>query len=102
MILYNITFNIEPEIKGQWLTFMKSVYIPFALESDLFFDAKVFRLLNETENQGLTYSIQFFTDSLDKVNFYLEKLAPEIVEKHNEFFMYKHVSFMTILEHVEL
>lgn len=101
MILYNITFNIEPEIQNEWHGWMKNVYLPFVMETELFFDAKMYRLLNEAENQGFTYSVQFFAHSLDLANTYLENHAPVIVEKHNEAFRHKHVSFMTILESVE-
>ena len=101
MILYNITFNIEPEIQTEWYTWMKNNYLPFVMNFDLFLDVKFFRLLNETENEGITYSVQFFSDSLEKVNIYLENFAPQIVDKHNEAFKYKHVSFMTILESVD-
>lgn len=101
MILYNITFNIEPEIKEAWLRWMQENYIPFVMESGYFLDVKKYQLLNETENQGLTYSIQLFSDSLEKVNAYLENAAPQIVDEHNQVFKYKHVSFMTILESID-
>ncbi len=98
MILYNITFNIEPDIQDNWRIWMKDEYLPFVMNTNLFNDVKLYRLLNETENEGITYSIQFFSDSLKKVNFYLEEYANEIVNRHNQTFKYKHVSFMTILE----
>ena len=101
MILYNITFNIEPEIKDAWLSWLKSHYFSYINDTNMFSEIKLFRLLNETENQGLTYSMQLFSDSLEKVNTYLEVFAPKIVEQHNQAFKYKHVSFMTILESVE-
>jgi hypothetical protein len=101
MILYNITFNIEPEIHQQWLDWMKRHYYTYVLGTDLFFDVKLFKLLNETENEGITYSVQFFTDTLDKAEVYLEKYASAIVARHNEAFRHKHVSFMTLLESVE-
>lgn len=101
MILYNITFNIESDIQNKWHAWMKENYIPYVLGTELFSDVKMFRLLNETENEGITYSVQFFSESLEKANSYLENHAPIIVEKHNQEFKYKHVSFMTILESVE-
>ena len=101
MILYNITFNIEPDIQNDWLEWIKDEYLPFVLGTNLFIDVKMYRLLNETENQGLTYSVQFISDSLEKVNTYLENYAPEILERHNQAFKYKHVSFMTILESID-
>lgn len=99
MILYNITFNVEPEIQEEWHVWMINEYLPFVLGTNLFFDSKMFRLINE--DQGLTYSVQFFSDSLKKVNTYLENYAPEIVDRHNDTFKYKHVSFMTILESID-
>jgi len=101
IILYNITFNIEQEIQSEWHAWMKHKYFPFVMDTDLFLEVKMFRLLKETENEGITYSVQFFSDSLEKVNDYLENFAPQIVDKHNQAFKYKHVSFMTILESVE-
>ena len=101
MILYNITFNIEPEIKENWLNWMNENYFPYLHDTALFSEIKMFRLLNETENQGFTYSLQCFSESLEKVNTYLEVFAPKIVEWHNQAFRHKHVSFMTILESVE-
>ena len=101
MILYNITFNIEPEIEEGWLTWIKEEYISFLDKTGLFKEIKIFHLLNEIENQGITYSIQCFSDSLDKVNKYLEHFAPGITDRHNQKFKYKHVSFMTILEQLE-
>lgn len=78
---------------------MINEYLPFVLGTNLFFDSKMFRLINE--DQELTYSVQFFSDSLKKVNTYLENYAPEIVDRHNDTFKYKHVSFMTILESID-
>ncbi len=101
MLLYNITFNIEPEIHESWLDWIRTTYIPYVLETRHFTTYRIFRLLNETENQGITFSLQFFSPSLSDVEAYLEKYAPAIVARHNEVFKYKHVSFMTILEAVE-
>ena len=101
MILYNITFNIDHNIKEEWLDWMNQYYLPFVLNTSLFTDVKLYRLLTETENEGLTYSVQFFSDSLGKVNTYLENNAPEITNNHNQTFRHKHVSFMTILESVD-
>ena len=101
MILYNITFNVERDIEADWINWMNDNYFKYVLGTDLFFDVKLFRLLTETENDGITYSVQFFTDTLEKANIYLEKYAKRIVEEHNEAFKYKHVSFMTLLESVD-
>ena len=50
----SIGSNIEPEIKSEWLSWMKQIYLPFVMDTKLFFDVKMFRLLDETQNQGFT------------------------------------------------
>lgn len=83
------------------MSWMREHYYPYVMDTGLFSEYKIFKLLNETENEGFTYSVQFFSESLGKVNTYLEKYAHKITETHNETFRHKHVSFMTILESVD-
>jgi hypothetical protein len=101
MILYNVTINIDKEFEQSWLNWIKEKYIPYVMETGLFQSNKFFRLLNETENSGSTYSLQFFTETLDAAEKYLETYAPTITNEHLDAFRHQHVAFMTLLESVE-
>ncbi len=100
MILYNVTVNVEKDIEAEWLTWMRSEHIPAVLATGLFKHNKIFRLLNETENNDSTYSIQYFAENMGQVELYLEKHAPALVQEHMDRYKYKHVAFRTVLEEV--
>jgi hypothetical protein len=100
MILYNITFNVEKSAEDEWLSWISDNYLPGALASGAFRQHHLYRLLTETENDDSTFALQFITDSLSKLNQYLENEGKLITELHNEKFRHRHVSFMTVLEKV--
>lgn len=100
MILYNVTINIDTQVEAEWLQWMKDTHIPNVLETGLFTDYKIYKILAE-EPQGRSYSIQYFTKSLEDINEYQEKYAPalrdEVMQKYG-----KHlVAFRTMLESVD-
>ncbi len=98
MILYNVTVNIDSDVEVEWLDWMRSVHIPNVMATGLFFDHKIFRLLSEEE--ASTYSIQYFSKTLDNLNSYFEKYAPELVKEHLDKYKDKHVAFRTVLESI--
>lgn len=101
MYLYNVTVNIDSDIEEDWIQWMKTVHIPEILATGLFVENKIFRLLHEPHNEGSTYSVQYFVDSLANLDTYLNEHAPALAAKHNERYRNKHVAFRTVLEHVQ-
>jgi hypothetical protein len=98
--LYNVTVGIEPIIEQEWIQWMKDKHIPDMLATGMFFDFKMYKVLHDNNDGTISYSVQYFSDSLDKVVHYLEKLAGPMVEEHREKFRDKHVAFRTLLEEV--
>lgn len=98
MILYNITFNIDRAINDEWLAWLREYYLPAVLSTGYFADHKVYRLLKAEEDDSINYALQFFTDSIEKLNGFLEHDAPEISRQVQEKFRNRHVAFMTVLQ----
>jgi hypothetical protein len=101
MILYNITFNVERDAEQRWLAHMRESYIPEVMETGFFTESHIYRLLQEPENDGCTYAVQFSADSLGDVEYYLSRHAPGISDRLMALFRHKHVAFMTLLESVD-
>jgi len=102
MILYNVTVNINKESEADWLQWMTTVHIPEVLATEMFMENKIFKLISPPEeNQGTTYSIQYFASSLQKLDDYLENYAPGLIQKHAEKYRDKFVAFRTVLESVD-
>jgi hypothetical protein len=97
MIIYNVTVAVEYAIHDEWLTWMTKEHIPEVLATGKFVDFKMYKVLLE-EDGGLTYSIQYFAESLSQIQLYLAQDAHVLQAKHREMFADQTVSFRTVLE----
>ena len=100
MLLYNITVGIDPDVEDQWIQWVKTEYIPAVMETDLFTGYKIYKVLHDSEDGTISYSIQCIAKNLDNVNAYFERHASAHQEKLRVRFRDKHVAFMTLLEEV--
>lgn len=99
MFLYNITYNIDQDIEIQWLDWMLQIHLPTIMATGYFENYKFYRLLN-IKDEGITFSVQFFTSDLSRIEQYLEKEAPLLMAEHNQRYRNKHVAFMTVLQEI--
>ena len=98
MIIYNVTTNIHESVHDQWLKWMQEKHIPEVLATQKFSSARIVRVLVEEEMGGITYSVQYITDSRkNKKKYYLED-APKLRQEALELFADKMLSFRTELE----
>lgn len=97
MILYNVTVNLEDSIHDEWLTWMVSEHIPDVLATGFFESYKLCRIL-EREEEGITYSVQYFCKDLVSYRHYRDQFASALQKKHTEKFLGKFVAFRTIME----
>jgi hypothetical protein len=100
MILYNVTVNIDPEVHHEWVNWMKSKHIPDVLSTGLFIENRFFRVLSTEPEEGFTYSIQYFLDSIEQYEHYRSTFAPALQAEHTEKYRNKFVAFRTLLETV--
>ena len=98
MILYNVTTNIHESVHDQWMIWMQHKHIPEMLATGKFFSAKMARVLIEEEMGGVTYSVQYITDSKETLLRYYIEDAPALREEGEKLFGEKMLSFRTELE----
>ena len=101
MILYNVTTNIQQEVEKDWVHWMKTHHIPDVMSTGLFKEFKFFRLLVQDDSGGTNYSTQFYADTMEDLNQYLDQHAPRLRADHESRFKNKQVSFRTLLEEVK-
>ncbi len=101
MIIYNVTVNVEKEIEHEWINWMKETHIPAIISTGYFNSYKMLRLLNETEGEGVTYAIQYHSETLDNLEKYMSEEAPRLRDEHFSKFQNRCVSFRTFLETVD-
>lgn len=100
MILYNVTTNIDESIHHQWLQWMQQIHIPEVLATGKFSSARLVKVLVEEEMGGLTYAIQYTTDSKATLQRYYDEDAPRLREEGSRLFGDKMLAFRTELEFV--
>lgn len=100
MIIYNETFVVEDDIKDTWLSWIKQNHITAIMETGDFSSSQILQVLN-SPNEGVTYCIQYFTDSLHKYeHFMLYHLNPLHIA-HNQTFENRFVLFNTLMQKID-
>ncbi|RNL93432.1 DUF4286 family protein [Sinomicrobium pectinilyticum] len=98
MYIYNITINIDEAVHDEWLIWMRETHIPDMLATGKFLNARMLKVLVEEEMGGITYSVQYFTDSKATLEKYYEEDASRLREEEQKRFADKFVTFRTELE----
>lgn len=97
MIVYNVTVKIEKDIQTDWESWMKETHIPDVLATECFTDAQLRRLLIDEED-GITYSVQYRTKSMDEIHHYQKNYASKLQQEHKERYEGRYVAFRTLME----
>ncbi|HEY3404131.1 MAG TPA: DUF4286 family protein [Ohtaekwangia sp.] len=100
MLLYNITIGIDREIEAEWLGWMKEQYVPAVMQSGMFFNWKMYKVLHDQEDGSVSYSVQYFARRIEDVVQFVEQVEPELNKIFNKRFKDRHVAFRTLLEEV--
>lgn len=97
MIIYNVTVNIENDVKEEWLNWMKTVHVPEVMQTGYFIENMICKVLVD-EAQGTTYSVQYTCDSVARYEQYKRLHAPQFQKEIADKFGSKLVAFRTLLE----
>lgn len=100
MVVYNVTVGIDKAAEEEWLFWMKTKHIPDVMQTGLFIDNKIYKVLTD-EPDNISYSVQYFAETLDHVDRYLNEFAAALIREHNEKFKNRHVAFRTLLQSVD-
>lgn len=97
MIIYNVTIKVHPAITQQWLRWMKEEHIPDLMRTGLFLDYKLCRLLEQDETEGTTFVVQYFCDSVEHYETYINEHAVAMREKGFKKFGDQFIAFRTVM-----
>ena len=98
MFVYNITVKVDNEIVHQWLQWQREVHIPEIMATNLFDDNKIFKLLEHDDNNSSTYVLQYFTETKENYNRYINEYAPALREKALERWGNNFIAFRTLMQ----
>jgi hypothetical protein len=97
MIVYNHTVLVDWAIAPEWLAW-KRVQQKEIMNTGLFYDSKMYRLLEQDDSQGPTYIIQYFAATPDDYLAYRSSFATAFEKKEKELWQQGLASFHTLME----
>ena len=98
MIVYNITIKINPSILKEWMQWQKEEHLPEVMATGLFANYQFYKLLEQDESDGSTYVVQFFADSFEKYQQYIDEFATGLRRKSLEKWGDRFIAFRSILQ----
>jgi hypothetical protein len=98
MIIYNVTIKVENQIANEWLEWMKQEHIPELMQTGLFIDARLCKLLEQDETEGITYIAQYFCKDIEAYNSYISDHAGRMRDKSFTRFGNKFIAFRTLMQ----
>jgi hypothetical protein len=98
MIVYNITSKVRWEIMEPWLTWQMEEQIPATLKTGSFDKYQLYRLLEQDEEEGATFVVQFFTSNLERYEQFLIEFAPALQQAGSDKWGNGFIAFRTLME----
>jgi hypothetical protein len=100
MYIYNVTVKVTPKIEADWVAWMQTIHLQEVVNTGMFQSFSFSQLIEPTDDEGATYVAQYYTDSLDKYNQYIEQFAPSLREKGYAKFGNEFIGFRSLLKNM--
>jgi len=97
-VLYNITYNVDESVLDNWLTWMKSEFVPKHVATKHFESANMVQILVEEEMGGVSYAVMYKSTNLELLEDFVANHSSEFNKELSDKFGQKVLTFMTLLE----
>ncbi len=98
MYILNQTINIDESVSELWLKWMNETYIPRTIKVPDCVKISLFKVLVNEEMGGITYSVQYFSETRQKLQAFHKENRPIFIREMDVQFPNKFVIFETELE----
>ena len=100
MLLYNVTYNIEHAAHDEWIEWMKTTHVAAVLATNLPIGNRIFKLLTEIDQGGVTYTFQFFFADMEDYNTYVNDYSARLESEIERRYGLQYVHFRTLLQEI--
>jgi len=101
MYIYNVTLKVDWYIHDAWLQWMKEEHMPEVVATGCFTGSQLLRLLEINEEEGPTYSAQYFAESKPDYNRYIEIHSASLRKKVSDNWGSQLIAFRSLMQIVE-
>jgi hypothetical protein len=103
MYIYNVTIKITPAIELEWIDWMKNEHMDEVIATGAFDRYSFYKLIDpiSEDDDGITYIAQYFTDSKERYELYINQHAPLLREKGYARFGNQFIAFRTVMKSMD-
>ena len=101
MIIYNVTYSVEPEIHKDWLIWIKNNYIPELIKYGVFDKVILHQVISE-EDSFITYAVQYVFSNMKDFSFFQKELYESFKKKHVQRYQERVSLFGTLLRQIDV
>lgn len=101
MLIFNTTYKISNPIEYAWIAFIKEIHIPFMTNESVFCNPQIAKIVGSTDNEGVSYSVQFQISDMDTLTIWHKSNAEEFQLSFQNAFANEVHFFSTVLEIIE-
>ena len=100
MFIYNVTIKSDHSIHTEWVIWMKEKHIPDVMQTGCFTGYKFVRLLDIDETEGVTYATQYFADTIEDYDKYIDSFAQQLRDDALNKWGNRFIGFRTLMKEV--
>lgn len=102
MLIYNTTYHTETSCCQEFIDWLRSEYIPTALQRGELSEPRIARILSQERDAGVSISLQFNVADLDMLSRWYEACGSVLIEAVQQKFGQRVAGFSTIMEQIDL
>lgn len=102
MLIFNTTFQVSKNLQNAFIEWLKTEYIPLAIQNEMLFNPLLSKVLTTVEIDGDCYALQFHVHNTDILNKWYESYGKGLNEKLAQKFSSEAVGFSTVLQIIEI
>jgi hypothetical protein len=100
MIVYNITCKVRWNILEAWLAWQLEEQIPAMMATGFFDGHRIYRLLEQEEEEGPTFVMQYQTSTENRYRQFIIEWAPAMQQAGRDKWGDGFIAFRTLMESV--
>jgi hypothetical protein len=98
MYIYNVTIKVAHAIVADWLVWLREEHIPEMIATGCFDKATILQLLENTDEEGATYAVQYHALHRADHERYLAEFAPSMRQKGLDKWGENFIAFRTLMQ----
>lgn len=98
MFIYNVTTKVNHSIATAWLIWLKEEHIPDLINTGCFTKAVILHLMEADDEEGITYAVQYHSESRSFYNRYITTYSDAMRKKAMEKWGNQFISFRSVMQ----